>query len=294
MRLIFRHILAVLAWGAFYICFLFPFRFCSKVGGALGLLIYYLIANARKQAINNLSIAFPDFKLERIKQIAKKSFVNQGKNLFELFKFPSLNLNKVNSLVDFPDRANLEKALSFGKGVLYLTAHFGNWELMGGSLSIWGFPINVIARKIYIEGINKLLVSLRETVGMKVILRSQESSPRDIIRALKKNEVIGILIDQDTKVAGIFVNYFNRKAHTTIGLATLALRSNTPVVSGFLIRGDKKHTLRVSSPLHLVRTGDREQDVLINTQNFTNIVEDIVREFPDQWVWMHNRWKTKE
>jgi KDO2-lipid IV(A) lauroyltransferase len=164
---------------------------------------------------------------------------------------------------------------------------------MGASLAFWGYPINVIARKIYLEYWNTMMVSHREKVGMKVILRSDESSARDIMKALKKNELIGILIDQDTKVTGVFVDFFGRKAYTPSGFAAIALRSGAAVVGGFMIRSGNRHVLRVTKPLELEHTGDKQKDVFVNTQLFTKMLEDIIREYPEQWVWMHSRWKTK-
>jgi Kdo2-lipid IVA lauroyltransferase/acyltransferase len=278
-----------------YTCAFFcSFKCYSAIGAFFGLLSFCFSPGLKKVALKNLSKAFPEYSQEKINQIARQCFINQGRNLFELFKFGSLDESQISSLISFPDRKNLDEALKRGKGVLYVTAHFGNWELMGAGLSLMGYPINVIARRIYLEHLNNLLVKLRNKVGMKVILRSDESSARDILKALKNNEVIGVLIDQDTDVKGVFVDFFGRKAFTTSGLAAIALRSSASVVSGFLIRQEKGHVLKVSPPLELTVTGDKTVDIQNNTQRFTKIVEDIVRQYPEQWVWMHKRWKTKE
>ena len=278
----------------FAISLLFSFRAYSAFGAFFGFAGFYLSPKLRKIALKNLSNAFPEYGTGRIYDIARACFVNQGRNLFELFTFYSLDAEKISSLISFPDRANLDEALKRGRGVLYVTAHFGNWELMGAGLSIMGYPINVIARKIYLEHLNDLLVKLRNKVGMKVILRSDESSARDILKALKNNEVIGVLIDQDTSVKGVFVDFFGKSAYTTSGLAAIALRSSATVVGGFLIRQKGRHLLRVSHPVELKITGDKNTDILVNTQMFTKMVEDIIREYPEQWVWMHRRWKTKK
>lgn len=280
-----------------YVFYLFSrilkFTHASYIGGIIGSLIYYIPLPARTLAVNNLKKAFPEKNISEIKRIARAAFKNQGRNLFELFSFESLTLPLLNKQVTFEGKDQFDAAFKNNKGVLILGAHFGNWELLGGSLSLWGYPINVIARKIYIEQINNLLVSLRNAAGVKVILRSDKGSAKNILRSIKNNEALGILIDQDTHVPSIWIDFFGHKAYTPSGLASLALKTNAAVVAGFIIREGDKHRVCIQGPLHIKRSGNLKQDIRDNTQMFTSIIEKYIRKYPEQWVWMHDRWKKK-
>jgi len=267
------------------------FHTASFFGGIAGGFCYYVLRSARRIACENLKSAFPGRSESVIKKIARRAFQNQGRNLFEVLCFDSLTRSLVDELITFEGKKSLDAAFKRGKGVLMLSGHFGNWELLGAALSLRAYPINVVARKIYIEQINDLLVSLRNASGMRVIMRSDAGSPRQILRALKHNECIGILIDQDAHVPGVWVDFFHKKAYTPSGLAALALKSNAAVVSAFIVRDKNRHRIEIKGPVDLLRTGNRAQDIQENTQMLTRIIEDYVRQYPEQWVWMHERWK---
>jgi len=271
-----------------------PYRLAVGLGRIIGSLAYFLVKQARLTVIKNLEKSFPEKTAREIRSIALDTFRNQGKNLFELFSFPKLKESDIKRLVKVLNPQVMEKALSVKKGVLIASAHCGNWELMGAALSASGFPINVIARRIYIEGLNRMLVGFRNSKGVRVILRSGQESAREILRSLRHNEAIGMLIDQDTAVPGVFVDFFNDKAWTPSGLATLALRTGAQVILAFDIRlEDDRHEVLLSGPLSMRVTGDNEQDILFNTQLITKEIEQHIRKYPSQWVWMHNRWKTR-
>ncbi|MFH1379003.1 MAG: lysophospholipid acyltransferase family protein [bacterium] len=287
-----RKLLYVIVFIFFKTVRYLPFSCASDLGSIAGGCVYYLPLPARRIALTNLKRAFPDKAESEIKTIARNAFRNQGRNLFELFTFEKLTKTFIDEHILFEGKKSLEEAFRKGKGILYLCAHFGNWELMGAGLSLWGYPINVIARKIYINEINNMLVHLRNSAGVQVILRSEPQSAKKILRALKRNEVIGMLIDQDARVPGVMVNFFGIPACTPSGLAALAVKSSAAVVSGFLIRNKHKHRLEITGPLEVINTGNYENDILQNTQNFTNIIEKYIRMYPEQWVWMHERWKT--
>ena len=271
-----------------------PYSFAVKCGGWLGTASYYVAGKARRIAEQNLSRSYPDKTRKEICETARKVFCNQGKNLFELFSFPKLDKKDFERLVTFETRGNLEKAMQAGKGVFLASAHCGNWEIMGAALSLTGFPINVIARRVYIEGLNRMLVGFRSSKGVKVILRSGRESAREILRSVRQKECIGILIDQDTSVPGVFVDFFGRQAWTPSGLASLALRTGAAVVMALDMRmpGDT-HKIILSEPVKLEVTGDTEKDIAVNTQAISRMIEAHIRLCPDQWVWMHERWKTR-
>ncbi|MCB4792487.1 MAG: lysophospholipid acyltransferase family protein [Elusimicrobia bacterium] len=289
-----RQIYYLLALLFSKIILFFPYKIAVKFGGLLGLLAYYLIKDARDITFNNLRLCLSEKTGEEIKRISKEVFINQGKNLFELFLFPKITKEQLLELASIKNKDAMAQALSFKKGVFIASAHCGNWEIMGSSLAQSGFPINVIAKHIYIEGLNNMLVNFRKSKGMNVILRSDRSSAKEMLRGLRNNEAIAMLIDQDTEVNGVFVDFFSRPAWTPSGLAALALRTGASVVLALDVRmPDDRHECLLTGPLELIKTDNMEKDVLENTQMITKLIEDHIRKYPSQWVWMHKRWKTR-
>lgn len=274
-----------------FVILLLPFRLSVWLGGRLGTLAYYILHQARHIVLGNLTRCFPEKKPRQIKEIAKEVFSNQGKNLFEVLSLSKIDLSNVRNIVTAGGLDNLTDAFEQKKGVLILGAHIGNWELLGVYLSLVGYPINVIARRIYDERLNKILVDIREAKGIRCILRDESS--HQVLRCLRKNQSLGVLIDQDTKVQGVFVDFFNRLAYTPQGLATIALRSGAVVVPGFIVRESNKHKIIIKERIKLKRSGNETQDIKDNTQEFTKIIESMIRSYPSQWVWMHERWKTR-
>ena len=174
------------------------------------------------------------------------------------------------------------------------SAHCASWELLGAALSARGFTINVIAKRVYIERLNQMLLDLRSSKGLKIIFRSDSDSAKKMLKALRSGETLALLIDQDTEVPGVFVDFFSRPAWTPSGLAVMALKTGAPVIVALDTRlPDDTHRVVVTGPLELVRTGDHDRDVLENTAVITKIIEGHIRKNPSQWVWMHERWKTQ-
>ncbi len=272
---------------------LLPYRFAVKLGGALGSLAFYLVKDARLIAEENLKNAFPEKSPEEIRKIAREVFVNQGKNAFELFSFPKLSRDAILKIVEIENREELFKPRESGKGIIMASAHCGNWEIMGASFAALGIDVNVIARKIYIEQLNNMLVRFREEKSVKVILRSGSNAARLMLKALKKKEIIALLIDQDTDVPGVFVNFFSKKSFTPSGFATLALKTDAALLLALDVRMPDDTHKAIVKPVKLVKSGDMEKDIIENTQNVTSLIEEHIRNYPDQWVWIHRRWKTR-
>ncbi|OGS25430.1 MAG: hypothetical protein A2297_00655 [Elusimicrobia bacterium RIFOXYB2_FULL_48_7] len=268
------------------------FRGSQKLGAFFGGLGYHLVKRYSRIAEKNLKSCFPEKTDEEIRSLAKRVFINQGKNFFEFINFHKLNKENIGSAVKFTGADNFKAAFSQGKGVLMIAGHFSNWELLGVAITHNGFPLNVIARKLYIEELDELLLKSRESMGMKIIRRGLNDSPMGILRALKRNQCLAMLIDQNIKsVPGVCVDFFGRKALTPSGLASLALKTGAPVVSGMIIReDDDTFTVEMSKQVELIRTGSEEEDIVKNTQVFTGIIESYIRKYPAQWVWFHKRW----
>ena len=290
-----RKLLGLVIRIFFNVSRLWSWSFGQKLGTILGYIAYYLLPKYRQIVQNNLAYIFPDRHIHDRMKLARQVFVNQGKSFFELLFFPKLNQDNIKRLVQFKGKENIERGLSRGKGVLILSAHFGNWELLGATLSLAGFPINVIARKVYIEDVDRLLVYLREAKGMKVISRGERESAKYILKALRRNEAIGILIDQNTKsVPGINVDFLGKPAYTPMGLAVIAMKSSAAVVPGFIYRkSNGTHQVELCPPVELVYTGNYSEDVKQNTYIFNQIIGSYIKRYPEQWVWFHKRWENK-
>jgi KDO2-lipid IV(A) lauroyltransferase len=273
---------------------LLPFRAAVRLGGFLGGLCYHLIGKARGVTEDNLRKAFPEKSEDEIRGIAKEVFVNQGKNAFEVFYYPSLSPERLKELVAVENEEGYSKAFAMGKGVLMASAHCANWEFLGAGLSQRGFVINVIAKRVYIDALNELLLKLRSSKGLKIIFRSDSDSAKKMLKALRSGETLAMLIDQDTSVPGVFAEFFGRPAWTPSGLAVLAVKTGAPVILALDKRlADDTHKVVVTGPIELVKTGDYDSDVLANTRLVTKLIEDHIRANPSQWVWMHERWKTQ-
>jgi len=264
------------------------------MGRQLGRLAYYLDREHRKVALQNLLIAFGQEKSEEeLHTIAKKTFQNLGMMAIEFFRIPRMDVEnfKKKLVVEGLDKAM--ELLKKKRGVLLLVSHFGNWELMGLMSKVIGNPIMVIAKPMKNRYIDQFITGIRQAAGLEVI--PPEKASRKVIRALSENRAVGILIDQRAKRSeGVWAEFFGRKAPTTPGLAVLTLKTGAPVLPVFMIRdGFEKHHLLVKEPLELIHTGDMKKDVEANTQLFNHTLEAMIRQYPDQWFWVHRRWERK-
>jgi len=274
------------------VCFrALPMRIGVLIGEFLGGMAYFVLSRDRSLALENLSLAFGEKDASELRRIARGMFKNFGRGFVEVIHIPGLKTH-ITDLVTIQGREHVDRALKENKGLLWITGHIGNWELMPVTFAQIGYGVNVVARPLYDARINVLLENMRAECNIKTIARGNRSSMREIFRVLKRNEMLGLLIDQDTKVPGVFVNFFNRKAFTPRGAAEIALRTGCPVVAGFIHRtGDGRHEIVVYPPLTLERTGRWEDDILLNTQKFTSVIEDEIRKYPADWVWFHKRWR---
>jgi KDO2-lipid IV(A) lauroyltransferase len=271
---------------------LMPQRLAVGFGAFIGFLGYYLAPSEhRERALDNLRKCLPEKRKPELRRIARKVFENQGKNFFEVLHYSRLSSVNIAEKVVLTGRENFNEALSKGRGAFMLAAHFGNWELLGAALALYGIPINATARRVYISELDGILNELRESKGIKVIMREESDSARGIFKALKRNEVVALIIDQNTRhVPGVYVDFFGRKAYTPSALAVLALHTGAPVLPGFIVREGYRHSIEIGSPIEIMNTGDLDSDVLENTKRFTKVIESYVRKYPEQWVWFHKRW----
>jgi len=275
---------------------LLPETLSLWMGRGLGDVMYYLDLEHRKLALQNLFIVFGREKSEReIRSIAKRNFQNLGMMTIEFFRLPKMNVEAFQRKVNIEGLEICKKALNNKKGLLLLLSHFGNWELMGLMSKFLGSSIAVIARPIKKnKWVDRLVREIRSGTGLEVI--STEKASRKVMRVLSQNRMVGILIDQRAKRSeGVWVDFFGKKAPSTPALAVLAMRTGAPVVPVFMIRiGYRKHRLVIKKPLQLVDTGNIKKDVETNTQLMNQTLESMIRQYPDQWFWVHRRWERKK
>jgi KDO2-lipid IV(A) lauroyltransferase len=271
-----------------------PLNVRRTIFRALFLLFYHLSSKHRIIILHNLICAYPEKSLTEIIKIAKNVYINLGTVAAEFFEIPSLTRENMSDWVTFEGLENYTNALAKQKGILFYTGHFGNWELLAACFGLQNMHVSIIYRALDNQILEDFVAWFRRYTGHKVIPKGGAS--QKIIELLKKNEMIGVLIDQNVSWReGVFVDFFGRPASTTKRFADLALRTGAPVVSAFIIRqADGKYRIVVNEEVEITRTDDYEKDLFDNTQRFTRIIEDVVRRYPDQYFWIHQRWKTKK
>lgn len=254
---------------------------------------FYLVRSEREKTIRHLTIAFGNEKSpEEIRELAKKVFIHFATIAVDAVRIPNIVDSGINNLVSKVNTEIGEKYRDEGRGPIILTGHFGNWELMGAWLAQNGFRLKVVGRSSYDERIDRLITTTRNNAGYENIPRGKGT--REIINTLRQGRPLGILIDQDTKVEGVFVDFFGRKAHTAVGPVVLAKKFNLPIVPFFLhLKDDFTYQVECLDEIELQDTGDEEKDLVANVQKCSDAYEIIIRRHPEQWVWMHERWKKR-
>ena len=262
--------------------------------GILAWLGFHLARRQRYAGLHNLGLAFPEMTEADRERILRGCFQNLGRLLVEVTHFPQLNKANITQFVVHDGLDNYLEGLKRGRGVIFMTAHFGAWELSSFAHAVYGFPLKFIVRPIDNPRVEALISGYRTASGNVPIDR--RSAGRDVLKALRQNEAVGILFDQNTtRSEGVFAEFFGIPAATTPAIALFALRTGAAVVPGFLIWDAElqKHRLRLDPPVELIDTGDVDRDVLENTRLFNKILEGYIRKYPDQWLWIHRRWKTR-
>jgi Kdo2-lipid IVA lauroyltransferase/acyltransferase len=273
---------------------LLPRKMWLAICGGLGRLAYYFATVTRERSIAHLGLAYNKEKsLREIIQLSKEMFSMLGRNAGDILRARAIKtLADLDKFIVVHDYENFEQANTKGKGVIFLTCHLGAFDLQITVMSLRGLKPNIIGTPLKDDRLNELLFDYRNAYGAVAIERGKETLR--LIKALKRGGAVAILIDQDTKVKSRFVNFFGMQAATPVGAAILAMKTGAAVVPTYIYLGeDNQQHMHILPEIPLVLSGNDEEDMIINTQNYTRFIEEQVRKHPEQWVWMHERWKTR-
>lgn len=289
----------LLAWFGLGLCSFIvrfiPARFLYGFASWMGSLGYFIAAKHRRIALESLETALgSELKSGERKRLAKECFVLMAKGAIELMFLmdrPAL----LKERVTFSGRDNLDKALLRGNGVILVSAHFGNFPLLMAKLSLEGYKVSGIMRQMRDERVERIFDDKRSKLGIKTIY----SQPRDTcvsstIQALRNNEIVFIPIDQNFGTAGVFVDFFGRKAATATGPVVLAQRTKASLMPCFIVRqADNTNKIIFEPPIELKDANDAKEAVQVNIQRLTSIIESYIRKYPAEWGWVHRRWKSR-
>lgn len=269
-----------------------PLEVASWLGGAVGRLAFVLVRGERAKALASLARAFPQKSQAERVDLARACFHHLGQLAGELALATKLDARRA-TVIDWPaeDRACMDRALARGKGVVFVTAHVGNWELLARHVALEGYPAVAIGKETSDPRTTALIERFRHAGKLRVIWRGRDGAAKDMLRALRSNSILGLLIDQDTKVQSVWVPFFGHLAKTPRAAADLALRTGASPVLGFAVRvGPCRY--RVSMRDVALPHSEGEAAVTELTAALTKGIEDAIRQHPEQWVWMHERWKS--
>jgi KDO2-lipid IV(A) lauroyltransferase len=271
-----------------------PRPLARGVGFSLGFLTYLVYPRLRRVGMRNLELAFPQKNAREKKAILRGVYLNLGRLMAEFCLFPRYTRENVSQVAEYEGFQNFAEAQSRGKGVVFLTAHLGGWEVSSFAHSLYGHPMDIVIRPLDNPYVNRLVDGYRTLHGNRTF--PKQDFARGLLTALRQGETVGILMDTNmTPPQGAFVDFFGVPACTATGLARVALRTDAAVLPAFGVwdRQLGKYKICFEPALELVRTGNDEADALANTAIFTRVIERYAARYPDQWLWVHRRWKTR-
>ncbi|HEY5162798.1 MAG TPA: lysophospholipid acyltransferase family protein [Terriglobales bacterium] len=256
--------------------------------------VYHLHPRLRRVGLRNLEIAMPELPLKERRRIVRGVFLSLGRLLAEFCRFPKYSRENVSRVAVYEGFENFDTAQRRGKGVLFLTAHLGAWEVGSFVHSVHGHPLRVVVRPLDNPYVDRLVERYRTLHGNQTFPKDEFA--RGLLSAMRAGETVGLLMDQNmTPPQGVFVPFFGVQACTASGIARVALHTDASVIPAFTIWDPvlRKYRVHFDPPLTLVRTDNAEADLVANTAMFNNVLEQYVRKYPEQWLWVHRRWKTR-
>ncbi len=271
-----------------------PRSVARSVGATLGSVIFHTLSRLRQTGLRNLEMAFPEKTPAERERILRGVYRSLGWQLAEFCKMPGYTREQAARFIRYKGLDNYLAARAQGKGVLVLTGHLGAWELSSFYHSLVGYPMSLVIRRLDNPLVDRFVNRVRCLHGNRVI--HKDDFARGLLTAMHNNETVGILMDTNmTPPQGVFVPFFGTPACTATAMARVALKTHAAVLPGFLIwePADQQYVLHFGAPITLVRSGDIEADILANTALFAAATESYIRRYPDQWLWVHRRWKTR-
>ncbi len=282
-----------LIYRAFFLLGLIPPGIAKRIANALGRIWFVADRRHREVAIENLNRAFGDeMTPAQLRAFCRRVFCNLVRVIFETGWSVHIKDSDVRKYFSFHGMENLHAAMCNKRGVLVLTAHIGNWELLIAAAARIGLPISAIYRPMEFKPLDRFFRELRSRNGASLF--PKKKAMRKVLRSLKNNELVGVLLDQNTGMSkGVFVDFFGEPAGTNKGLALLARETGTPVVPMFLVRENGLFRVECGRQLPHIKTGDKAGDIAASTRLYNKAIEDMIRRYPEQWFWVHRRWKSK-
>jgi KDO2-lipid IV(A) lauroyltransferase len=271
-----------------------PRGVARAAGAGLGVLAWHFMPRLRHTGMSNLEIAYPQVAIPERERILRTLYRNLGWELAEFCQMPAYTRENTRDLMRYEGLDRYTAARDRGKGVLIVTAHLGAWELSSFWHSLMGYPMTMVIRRLDNPRVDQLVNGIRCLHGNRVV--HKDDFARGLLAAMRRGETVGILMDTNmTPPQGVFVPFFGVEACTASGLARVALRTGAAVLPGFMVwePAEGKYVLKFGDEIPLVKSGDDEHDVIENTARFTAAIEQAVRRHPDQWLWVHRRWKTR-
>ena len=282
------------AWTLLTAFRLLPRRLARAAGAGLGAFARVALPRLRRTGLRNLELAYPALPLAERERILRNLYRNLGYQLAEFCRMSTYTLENTRGLARYEGLEHYLSARDRGAGVLIVTAHLGVWELSSFWHSLMGYPMTMVIRRLDNPRVDRLVNGIRCLHGNRVV--HKDDFARGLLAAMHRGETVGILMDTNmTPPQGVFVPFFGLPACTASGLARVALRTGAAVLPGFMVwePAEGKYVLRFGEEIPLTRSGDDEGDVVENTARLTAVIEAAIRRHPDQWLWVHRRWKTR-
>jgi KDO2-lipid IV(A) lauroyltransferase len=289
--------------GAMFLSALFAFiarlprSVAFTLGEAFGRLAHQVawLIGRNRIGMTNLRLVFGHERRKgEFRRILKEMWINFGRNAVEFALFPRYTKENIGRYVTWENIHHLEEARERGHGILTMTAHFGNWDLLALSAGMEGFPVNLVTKYMRSKTITDLWMKWRARGGVNPIFKKE--ARREVVRILRENRLVAFVVDQDTKPkeGGIFVEFFGVKASTLSAPALLSEKRDTPVIPVFLVRESRyRHRAVVEPPIHFENVGGHEENLVHNTRRYLAVLERYVRQYPEQWLWVHRRWRRR-